>query len=143
MRPFNLVAALFKHNPRLACGIQIALIMRRSGVRFPKAAPLHDRVRFRRVELDGPTVDSMFVDVPFTCRDDAGPAEFLREVVAAHPADAAVSEGFVVIGAAQGLLHPGWSGNALVVAGPGQGKSTLLQFLCPVPPRPPPRTRQR
>jgi hypothetical protein len=83
-----------------------------------------------QVKLDGPTVASMFVDVPFTCRDDAGPAEFLREVAAAHPGDAAVSEGFVVTGATQPLLHPGWSGNALVVAGPGQGKSNLLQFPC-------------
>jgi hypothetical protein len=36
----------------------------------------------------------------------------------------------VVAGAAQALLHPEWSGNALIVGGPGQGKSTLLQFIC-------------
>jgi hypothetical protein len=89
-----------------------------------------DKVLFRQVKLDGPSVDSMFVDVPFATREDAGAAHLLSRIAADHPGDADAGDGFVVTGAAQALLHPDWSGNALVVGGPGQGKSTLLQYLC-------------
>src|SRR5258705_3037434 len=39
------------------------------------------------------------------------------------------SEGYVVTGAAQAVLHPEWRSNALLIGGPGQGKSTLLQYV--------------
>lgn len=89
-----------------------------------------DRVLFRQVKLDGPSVDSMFVDVPLASRKDTGAGQLLGRIASDHPGDADASDGFVVTGAAQALLHPDWSGNALVVGGPGQGKSTLLQYVC-------------
>lgn len=89
-----------------------------------------DPVRFRQVLLDGPSVDSMFVDVPFACRDSDPVAELLKRIADGRPGDAVASPGFVVTGAAQALLHPEWVGHALLVGGPGQGKSTLLQYLC-------------
>ncbi|WP_124390603.1 NACHT domain-containing NTPase [Rhodococcus wratislaviensis] len=92
-----------------------------------------DKVLFEQVELNGPSVDAMFVDVPFSCHADAGIAELMQRIAAASPGD---SDGYdsvdgqVVTGAAQALLHPDWEGNALLVGGPGQGKSTLLQYIC-------------
>ncbi|MBB1502502.1 HNH endonuclease [Propioniciclava sp. MC1683] len=89
-----------------------------------------DRVQFRQARLDGPTVESMFVDVPFGCRKESPPADFLERLAKAHPGDLRPEPGFVATGAAQALLHPGWTGNALIIGGPGQGKSTLLQYIC-------------
>ena len=89
-----------------------------------------DKVLFRQVKLEGPRVDSMFVDVPFASRGDTEAAARLAQIAEDAPGDAVAEEGFVVTGAAQALLHPQWSGNALIVGGPGQGKSTLLQFVC-------------
>lgn len=92
-----------------------------------------DKVLFEQVELRGPSVESMFVDVPFTCRSDAPPSGLLRDIASKQPGDVDVdahAEGQSVTGAAQALLHPDWTGNALLVGGPGQGKSTLLQFVC-------------
>lgn len=89
-----------------------------------------DKVLFRQVKLEGPRVDSMFVDVPFASRGDTEAAARLAQIAADAPGDAAAEDGFVVTGAAQALLHPQWTGNALIVGGPGQGKSTLLQFVC-------------
>ena len=89
-----------------------------------------DKVLFRQVKLEGPSVDSMFVDVPMASRDASEAAALLSRVAASQPGDAEAELGFVVAGAAQALLHPEWKGNALIVGGPGQGKSTLLQFIC-------------
>jgi hypothetical protein len=89
-----------------------------------------DKVLFRQVKLEGPRVDSMFVDVPFASRGATEAAARLTQIAADAPGDAVAEEGFVVTGAAQALLHPQWTGNALIVGGPGQGKSTLLQFVC-------------
>ncbi|WP_164704536.1 hypothetical protein [Blastococcus litoris] len=83
-----------------------------------------DKVLFRQVKLEGPRVDAMFVDVPFASRGDTAAAALLARIAADRPGDALADDGFVVTGAAQALLHPEWSGNALVVGGPGQGKST-------------------
>jgi hypothetical protein len=92
-----------------------------------------DQVLFEQIDLLGPSVDSMFVDVPATCRSTSAPAELLAKIAAESPGDLeAVQEaaGQAVTGAAQALLHPEWVGGALIVGGPGQGKSTLLQYLC-------------
>lgn len=92
-----------------------------------------DRVFFEQVDLYGPTVDSMFVDVPFACRPDLSAAELMLRITQESPGDVDVDDrasGNVVTGAAQALLHPDWEGNALLVGGPGQGKSTLLQYVC-------------
>lgn len=92
-----------------------------------------DKILFEQAQLRGPTVESMFVDVPFTCRSDASVADVLKEISARHPGDFEAtkrSDGQPVTGAAQALLSPQWRGNALLVGGPGQGKSTLLQYLC-------------
>lgn len=92
-----------------------------------------DRVLFEQVDLTGPSVDSMFIDVPFACRADASVASFMRQIAEEAPGDVdryENSDGHVVTGAAQALLHPEWKGSALLVGGPGQGKSTLLQYVC-------------
>lgn len=89
-----------------------------------------DKVLFRQVKLEGPRVDAMFVDVPMASRGATEAAALLSRIAAEQPGDADAEPGFVVSGAAQALLHPEWKGNALIVGGPGQGKSTLLQFIC-------------
>ena len=45
-----------------------------------------DQVRSRQVRLDGPSVDSMFVDVPFASRDSEAAAELLWGVDQRLPA---------------------------------------------------------
>lgn len=92
-----------------------------------------DKVLFEQVDLNGPSVDSMFVDVPFACRPDVAIAEVMQQIAEKHPGDREAIEDAgaqIVTGAAQALLHPDWTGNALLVGGPGQGKSTLLQYVC-------------
>lgn len=89
-----------------------------------------DRVQFRQARLDGPSVESMFVDVPFGCRETSPAAELLEEIARTHPGDLKPDEGTVATGAAQAILHPDWRGHALIIGGPGQGKSTLLQYIC-------------
>lgn len=91
-----------------------------------------DKVLFEQVDLNGPSVDSMFVDVPFACRSDSVVSGLMARIAEEDPGDAEANEdaaGLVVTGAAQALLHPDWEGNALLVGGPGQGKSTLLQYV--------------
>ncbi|MCU1615784.1 MAG: ATP-binding protein [Frankiales bacterium] len=91
-----------------------------------------DKVLFEQVDLNGPSVDSMFVDVPFACRTDSPVAELMTKIASDFPGDAEAShdaDGQIVTGAAQTLLHPGWTSNALLIGGPGQGKSTVLQYV--------------
>jgi hypothetical protein len=89
-----------------------------------------DRILFEQAELRGPSVDSMFVDVPFSCRRDTPPAEFMERIATGAPGDVEPSEEYVIAGAAQALLHTSWKGNAILLGGPGAGKSTLLQYVC-------------
>lgn len=92
-----------------------------------------DKVLFEQVDLNGPSVDAMFVDVPFACRPDAAVADLMQQIATDNPGDLEATDGAdgqIVTGAAQALLHPRWSSNALLVGGPGQGKSTLLQYVC-------------
>lgn len=98
-----------------------------------KQYDVDDRVLFEQVELHGPSVDVMFVDVPFACRPDTKIAEIMERIAAAQPGDQEATQSEdsqIVTGAAQAILHPEWTGNALLVGGPGQGKSTLLQYVC-------------
>ncbi|GAA1657593.1 hypothetical protein GCM10009806_28020 [Microbacterium flavum] len=91
-------------------------------------------VQFQQVDLRGPSVEAMFVDVPIGCRpDDAAVAELFRHIADVAPGDTdelRAASGLIIAGAAQVLLHPDWVGNAVLVGGPGQGKSTVLQFVC-------------
>lgn len=91
-------------------------------------------VQFQQVDLRGPSVESLFVDVPLGCRpDDVAVADLIKEIAEASPGDTReleVDSGLIVAGATQVVLHPKWTGNAVLVGGPGQGKSTVLQFIC-------------
>ncbi|MFS0885513.1 NACHT domain-containing protein [Aeromicrobium sp. 179-A 4D2 NHS] len=91
-----------------------------------------DRIQFEQVDLSGPTVDSMFVDVPFAAHVDAPAGQLLDTLLFGEvdESSAADRDEYVQIGAAQAILHPNWTGNALLVGGPGQGKSTVLQYVC-------------
>lgn len=91
-------------------------------------------VQFQQAELHGPSVDAMFVDVPVGARrDGSSAAELLESIATTSPGDTEELEGLaglVVTGATQALLHPDWKGHAILVGGPGQGKSTVLQYVC-------------
>lgn len=92
-----------------------------------------DKVLFDQVDLRGPSVDAMFVDVPFGCRPDTKVAQLMGRIAEMYPGDLEATKGakgWVITGAAQALLHPEWTASALIVGGPGQGKSTLLQYVC-------------
>lgn len=92
------------------------------------------KLRFQQVQLNGPTVDSLFVDVPVGCRRDGSEAaNLLRRIAQANPGDTEQIErtsGLIITGATQALLHPDWKGDAILLGGPGQGKSTVLQYVC-------------
>jgi len=92
-----------------------------------------DKVLFEAVDLHGPTVDSMFVDVPIAAPRGTPAGELIASVHDAAPVDVEARDAsgeLAIAGGSQVLLNPGWTGNALIQGGPGQGKSTLLQFVC-------------
>jgi hypothetical protein len=94
---------------------------------------IDDKIQFQQVDLHGPSVEAMFVDVPFSSRADAPVSALMRRIARESPGDPEATdgaEGQVITGAAQALLHPEWASSALLIGGPGQGKSTLLQFVC-------------
>lgn len=89
-----------------------------------------NRVRFEQADLNGPTVEKLFVDVPVTCPAAGSPAaELLDRLGSPGDGDPSGPPGWSA-GAARLLLHPDWTGNAVIVGGPGQGKTTLLQSIC-------------
>ena len=89
-------------------------------------------VRFRQIELTGISVEALFVDVPATTDPGSAAEDLLRRINPPpdNAADRAGHDAPALAGAAQVLLHPDWTGSAVIVGGPGQGKSTLLQYLC-------------
>lgn len=92
-----------------------------------------DNVRFRQVDLTGITVDSLFVDVPVSSYAGSPAAALLHDINPVQTGLAAGGETAQLsghAGAAQALLHPDWDAGAVIVGGPGQGKTTLLQFVC-------------
>jgi hypothetical protein len=97
-----------------------------------------DQIRFGEVDLLGPTVHKLFVDVPVASREvHSAPYEMMAELgdgeVHHVRQNANIAKGGQwQAGGAQMLLHPTWRGNALIVGGPGQGKTTLLQYVCQV-----------
>lgn len=92
-----------------------------------------NKVLFEAVELNGPSVESMFVDVPIAAPAGTAAGKTVAEIHAAAPVDIEARDSnneLEVAGGAQVLLSPLWKGNALIQGGPGQGKSTLLQYVC-------------
>ena len=106
---------------------------------------LDDEIRFRQVDLEGVTVESLFVDVPVHTFADHQISRLIKEINPrpehtpttddhdSETGEASHTPGgssLPTVGAAQLLLHPRWHRSAVLVGGPGQGKSTLLQYLC-------------
>lgn len=92
-----------------------------------------NKVLFEAVELNGPSVESMFVDVPIAAPAGTAAGRTVAAIHAAAPVDIEARDAaneLEVAGGAQVLLSPRWTGNALIQGGPGQGKSTLLQYVC-------------
>lgn len=93
-------------------------------------------VRFRQIDLQTPLLD-VFVDVPAIVRSaNSSKANQLRRfVIQLSPRNRRHQDVSVSIGAADLLLHPlaGELAPRVVLEGaPGQGKSTLAQYLCQV-----------
>ncbi len=92
-----------------------------------------NKVLFEAVDLHGPSVESMFVDVPIAAPVGSDAGKIVAAVHESAPADLEARDStneLEVAGGAQVLLSPLWQGNALIQGGPGQGKSTLLQYVC-------------
>jgi hypothetical protein len=94
-----------------------------------------DHVRFSEVDLLGPSVHKLFVDVPVASREHGSePFRVMAQLGGkdADELDELPASAQVQAGAARLLLHPAWRGHALIIGGPGQGKTTLLQYVCQV-----------
>ncbi|MFC7761110.1 NACHT domain-containing protein [Catellatospora bangladeshensis] len=90
-----------------------------------------NKVRFEQVDLSGPTVDRLFVDVAAASGTPNSVAHSLLAELGQRVDDHdSGTHDQPVAGAARLLLHPKWRGNALIIGGPGQGKTTLLQYIC-------------
>lgn len=65
-------------------------------------------------------------------RKGSAHADLIEKISSASPGDArdSIYDIYEVAGGAQAMLHPDWVGSALIVGGPGQGKTTLLQYVC-------------
>jgi hypothetical protein len=92
-----------------------------------------DKIKFRQIDLVGITVDRLFVDVPVRA-ESGSPTEALITQIVGRAGTPSTGGGAdherPIAGGIQLLLHPRWDKSAVIVGGPGQGKSTLLQYLC-------------
>ncbi|GAB3260186.1 hypothetical protein GCM10027456_40170 [Kineosporia babensis] len=86
-------------------------------------------VRFEQADLERASLAALFVDVPASY---AEPNSYAKNIIAESSAKMSDQQPGTrhSMGAANLLLHRAWSGNALIVGGPGQGKTTLLQYIC-------------
>ena len=96
-----------------------------------------DQIKFGEVDLLGPSVHKLFVDVQVASRETySAPFRLMAQLggVDADQVDEAEtpSSGQWKTGGALLMLHPAWRGHAVIVGGPGQGKTTLLQYVCQV-----------
>lgn len=90
-------------------------------------------LKFNQVDLHTPTVEATFVDVLVGVRPSSELASLFESIQRQAPGDQEAlndPEGDFAVGGAQLLLDPQWKGNAILSGGPGQGKSTLLQYIC-------------
>ncbi|MFZ1372205.1 MAG: hypothetical protein WAS01_00180 [Nostocoides sp.] len=96
-----------------------------------KSYAADDYTRFEQVDLQ-PRVDAIFVDVAVGALRGSGLDARFTSISNSAPGDAGpeLRSTYAVSGGAQALLHPDWVGGALLVGGPGQGKTTLLQYVC-------------
>lgn len=96
-----------------------------------KTYSVDEFTRFEQVDLL-PRVDAIFVDVAVGALRGSGSESRLASIAESAPGDVdpELAKTYVVAGGAQALLHPSWSGCALLIGGPGQGKTTLLQYVC-------------
>lgn len=121
------------HDDRIAQNLRTAL---------QAAFNEDDPIRFNEADLIGPSVDRVFVDVPVAAPIDSPAGSLLESLelsgvqksLPAHdlPLRRNGSSLEASAGGAQALLNPGWLGSTVLIAGPGQGKSTLLQYICQV-----------
>lgn len=96
-------------------------------------------VRFKQVELQNKLLD-LFIDVPLNLRDASAakpitPREFaaIRQIAKEYSPDNHVQE--ELVGAATVLLHPlsqSHLSRVVIEGAPGQGKSTIVQYICQV-----------
>ena len=94
------------------------------------------RIRFKQAELDQALLVEMFVDVPLELVDPPysrkAPTRYghvdSETLVDAFVAD--VNNHSAPPGAAEALLWPNVPARIQIVAGPGRGKSTILQYVC-------------
>lgn len=94
-----------------------------------------DHVRFGEVDLLGPSVHKLFVDVPVVSRErGCEPFRVMAQLGGkdTDEIDELPASTVVEASAARLLLHPTWRGHAVIIGGPGQGKTTLLQYVCQV-----------
>ena len=143
--PFTVAAVFGDAWVREYCGADaLKLARRQTAARDAAEAALRaaiasqyqhdDPVQFRQVDLVGISVDSLFVDVPVRTFASSPVAPLVEELTTgvqqSDDYEPEPQDYVGQVGAAQVLLHPKWSGSAVIVGGPGQGKTTLLQFLC-------------
>ncbi|GAA4442629.1 NACHT domain-containing protein [Phytohabitans houttuyneae] len=133
MLPSDQIMALVAKEPSEATARRDRLL----GAYLRDQYDVDDQVKFGEVDLLGPSVHKLFVDVEVVSHQVfSGPFRLMAQL---GGVDADVFEGTWAgtpgqwrTGGARLLLHPAWRGHAVIIGGPGQGKTTLLQYVCQV-----------